>query len=518
MTYRQLTIDISPPANVYSTYRRLSYQPWYAIAEFVDNSTQNYLNFKRELDAVYKKEGVNKLRINIDYDNDKNTLVVQDNAHGMNFEEIQRAVKLNCPPPNTSGRCEYGMGLKTAACWFGTKWTIETVRLGSRTKYSCTVDVNDLPNINQHSINVKEISVKPEEHYSIVTIENLYKTIQGRTSGRIKDQLTSMYRRDISSSNIEIIWNGTPLKYVEPEYLTEKHRDGSKTQWQKGVQFTVFWEVEKRELHVNGWVAIRQVGKQRDAGFALFRRGRVVIGGPDKGYKPEDIFGQGNTFRSQRLIGELDLDDWPVTQAKDAFDWTGGLEDSFIDILKTKCKDYMEKAEDYRQRSEKTPITMQDMQAAGVETTRVFENKEFTKAIGAEISLPTPPPTANEVKEDIRQLRAMSEGPLNFTLPTVKGTWQFKLFWQSQNSDAHWMQVEYPSDTEIHIFLNSSHPFFEPYLKDYHMIELLQKFVLSLALAEKLSRNESADSKVDAADFRMHMNLVLRYAGKIRCG
>ena len=45
----QLTIDIRPAVSVYATYRRLSYQPWYAIAEFVDNSTQSYYDHRAEL-------------------------------------------------------------------------------------------------------------------------------------------------------------------------------------------------------------------------------------------------------------------------------------------------------------------------------------------------------------------------------------------------------------------------------------------------------------------------------------
>ena len=56
------------------------------------------------------------------------------------------------------------------------------------------------------------------------------------------------------------------------------------------------------------------------------------------------------------------MDDWPVTQAKDAFDWSGGLEDEFITCLRTVCKDYMDKCEDIRDPQKK--ITHVDMQLA----------------------------------------------------------------------------------------------------------------------------------------------------------
>ncbi|ODS42964.1 MAG: hypothetical protein MSIBF_06840 [Candidatus Altiarchaeales archaeon IMC4] len=515
MPNEQLTINIRPPVSVYSTYRRLSYLPWYAIAEFVDNSSQNYHDHKHELDKVYKREGVGKFTIKIQYDSDRNTLQIYDNANGMDFSELQRAVILNSPPADISGRCEFGMGLKTAACWFGRKWTIETKRLGLEEKYSVTVDVEDISHESDETLVVDATKAKPSEHYTIITIEGLYKPIKGRTAGRIKDQLSSIYRADLQIGGIEIWWNGTQLSFPQPPFLEEMQSDGSKTVWRKEISFQVPWDVEHKVLPVNGWIGIRIPASQRDAGFVLMRRGRVVIGGPEKGYKPEEIFGQGNSYRSQRLIGELNLDNWPVTQAKDAFDWTGGLEDVFIDLLKEKCKDYMEKAEGHRERK---PPAKEEMQEAASEIKKIFENPVFSSAIKTEISLPTPIPTPKQYTEDIKKIHSVSEGPLIFNLQLQNDQWIFKIYWQGQISDAHWMSVEYPSDTEIHIYLNSSHPFFEPYIDNLQMLELLQKFVLSLALAEKLARQSSKDNMIHAGDFRNYMNRVLRYASEIRGG
>lgn len=35
-------INIRPTTSVYATYKNIRYDPWTAIAEFVDNSTQSY--------------------------------------------------------------------------------------------------------------------------------------------------------------------------------------------------------------------------------------------------------------------------------------------------------------------------------------------------------------------------------------------------------------------------------------------------------------------------------------------
>ena len=37
----------------------------------------------------------------------------------------------------------------------------------------------------------------------------------------MKDQLGSMYREDLRSREIEILWNGEPISFEEPSFLEE---------------------------------------------------------------------------------------------------------------------------------------------------------------------------------------------------------------------------------------------------------------------------------------------------------
>jgi hypothetical protein len=98
------TINIRPESNVYATYRRLSYRPWYAIAEFVDNSTQNYYDHKDELLSVYQLDPNGScLSVSVIYDDEKRSLLISDNAYGMEMDELQRAVALNKPPKIDQG-------------------------------------------------------------------------------------------------------------------------------------------------------------------------------------------------------------------------------------------------------------------------------------------------------------------------------------------------------------------------------------------------------------------------------
>lgn len=507
-------VNIRPAVSVYATYRRLSYKPWYAIAEFVDNSTQNYYDHRERLLDAYRREGISgKLRIEVSYDHDRNTLTIQDNANGMNLEELTRAVVLDRPPPVPTGRSEYGMGLKTAACWFGTTWTIQTTRLGSGRELSVVVHIPDLVDKLQEELEVQEGPADPLSHFTKITIQGLYKPIRGRTTGRVRDQLGSMYRVDLRSCEVDILWNGVPITFDEPRFLEEDLGGDVKNVWRKEIVLNVPWEHEGKSLKTSGWVGIRTPGSQQDAGFALLRRGRVIVGGPGEGYKPVEIFGQGNTFRSQRLVGELHLDGWPVTQAKDAFDWSGGLEDNFIEALKRACQDYMDQAEGYRERVK--PITRTVMDVASERTRMVFADKRFGIAVSREIRFPDPPKTVAQEKANAAKAQSVSDGPIQYRLDVGMEVWTFRLHWQDQLSDAHWMQLSAVNQNEIDVFLNMAHPFFAPYLGNKDFIEILQKFVLALALAERMARETASNGLVNPSDFRMYMNKVLRRASEI---
>ena len=110
-----------------TSYRRLAYTPWHAIAEFIDNATQSYFDHRGELDEAYEREE-DSLEVSIVYDQDDEGqyLRISDNAMGISYGEMQRALHIGTPPPNPGGRSKYGMGLKTASSWLGNRWSVRT--------------------------------------------------------------------------------------------------------------------------------------------------------------------------------------------------------------------------------------------------------------------------------------------------------------------------------------------------------------------------------------------------------
>ena len=46
-------INIRPTSGVYATYKRLTYRPWTAITEFIDNTTQGFYDNRDRLMVNY---------------------------------------------------------------------------------------------------------------------------------------------------------------------------------------------------------------------------------------------------------------------------------------------------------------------------------------------------------------------------------------------------------------------------------------------------------------------------------
>ena len=184
-------LNIQPQAGVIGVFSRLNYKPWYAIAEFVDNSTQSFYSHQQELSA----HGINDVDISINYDSDNDVLTITDTAYGMEFDDFARAVKVDSPPEDKTGRNEFGMGLKTAASWFGDIWSVRSTQLGSIYEYNTEINIPKLRNNNVNIVEIKCTHVDPSTHGTTITIREVTKKIGSpRTKGKIVELLKSMYQ------------------------------------------------------------------------------------------------------------------------------------------------------------------------------------------------------------------------------------------------------------------------------------------------------------------------------------
>ena len=110
MTSPAIQLELGLP--VIQSYKRLSYTPWHAIAELVDNATQSYFNKREQLDEAFLSTG-ESLCIGIVYEREgAGMLRVSDNAMGMSYDELTNALKVGFPPENTAGEVQVWHGLE----------------------------------------------------------------------------------------------------------------------------------------------------------------------------------------------------------------------------------------------------------------------------------------------------------------------------------------------------------------------------------------------------------------------
>lgn len=509
------SINIRPTTSVYATYKNIRYDPWTAIAEFVDNSTQSYYDNIERLESTKYWHG---LTVDIEYKRDKingDRLIIRDDAYGMDFHDFKRAIMLDSPPKRKS-RSEFGMGLKTAACWFGKCWSVESVALGSGVKYKATVDVEALSKYKNEEITVEEIPCSTKEHGTIVTIWNLNRTLSGTQIGKTKDQLRGMYRTDLRSGKIKILYNAVGLVYETPKVLTEILPDGSEKVWKKDIDISFDFNGEAKRVY--GFIGILDEGSTSGAGFTLIRYGRVIVGGYENGYRPEEIFEKSNSYVYQRLFGELNLDGWRVTQTKDAFDLYGGLEDILIEKLKDECEDYRKKAKEYRKRPKVSINTGIETLVNTFSNAGVIDNAVITPipdgieinpsqlVIDQQIEESTVPSITTPDPADI-EIEGANGKRIVFSCNGEQYIFNFILKKDAPNS--RWLNIV-KSGEEYIIEWNIRHMFFKPYINDEHFLTIMEQFTFALALSEIEAMRLSVDGKIDPSSIRTRMNETLK--------
>jgi hypothetical protein len=518
------TINIRPTTGVYATYKNIKYDAWTAIAEFVDNSTQSYYDHENELRSL---DNWSSLNIYISYKKDEHGypyLEIKDNAYGMNFKDFQRAIVLDSRPEKPT-RSEFGMGLKTAACWFGLNWSVETVELNSGKKYKTTVDVERLSRTRDEEITYEEEDCEKSEHGTTVRIWNLNRKLFGRQIQNTKDKLRGMYRVDLGSEKIKIFYNGENglelLKFDPPKVFTEKLPDGTEKVWKKSVSFEVKSDDDKT-YHVNGFIGILDKGSTYGAGLTLIRRGRVIVGGYEDCYRPREVFSSSNTGVYQRLFGELNLDDWPVTQTKDSFDWYNGLENKLIDELVKVSEDFKRKASENKNPPKK-PLnvgidenTISDFANAGIIrkpsiTPIMCENDKVGYPV--QIRFPKTSGTISLFPE-VEEIPVVGSNNTQISFEISGRKYLLNYSIKKEDPEKKWLVVSRRENnvnaSEFDVDWNIAHPFFKPYFENQDVFDAMKKFVFALVLSEIEAIYTSSDNKIEPWDIREKMNETLK--------
>lgn len=486
-------VSIRPGVSMLSVLRHLRYQPWFALAEFVDNAIQSFLDYQTELRGVHGKDFHLEISIEID-PQDRGRIIIRDNAAGIHVGDFPRAFRPAEIPPDRSGLSEFGMGMKSAACWFAPNWSVRTSALGEPTVKLVSFDIERIVNDRIEELEVNVRAGKPETHFTEITLWNLHQCPTGRTIAKIKEHLADIYRVFLREKSLVLKLKGDDLRYEDPNVLLAQFFDennqpnGTKRIWRKDVSFD-FGD----DLKVHGFAALRDPGSTTHAGFSLFRRKRLIVGSADEKYRPQYIFGHSNDYVYQRLFGELHLEGFSITHTKDGFRWDEN-EQPFLELLRDRLNSVdlplLDQARNYRSRRSKNELKQVSDWVID-RTARTIQKKiepVLQDLATYTVQTTVPQQLANASLASRRVIDVQFEGR----------RWRIVVELTDDAAVGDWLELSEdvtkgePADGRelLGIRISLVHPFMERFASlDAERVEPLVRVGAALALAEKLARD-----------------------------
>jgi hypothetical protein len=477
-------------------FPHMKYQPWYALGELVDNAIQSYLSNKkalREIDPNFR------LTVEIDISGeDGGSITVTDHAAGIGAKDWERAFRVAEPPADATGLSQFGVGMKASCCWFAKNWSVRTTALGEDVVRSIAFDIPAIVASRDESLRVETEQTDLKSHFTVIEMTNLHRPVAARTIAKIRSYLGGIYRQFLRDDEITIIVKGEKVKFAEPAVLVAPRyndsRDGEPFTWRKDVDIRL--ESNRR---VQGFVAVRETGTARQGGLALFYRGKVVTGSGEEMYKPDDIYGGGNTFASQRLFGELHMDDFNVTYTKDALVWYDE-EEEFIEALRAEIDaeplPLLKQANGYRKRDpELAPDAVATKMLDSI--TDAFVAVEFgIEAATTEVTFGEPPPTQPTVAvtsagagEDDHDKDELTSVDRVIEVDFQGTTWRVDLRLVADEAITRWLSVEPVDSNGLVLTVNQAHPFMRSWCEiPGQELEPVWRVAIALGLAQEMAR------------------------------
>ena len=525
------TVPIRPGIGLYALFPSLRYTPWVALGEMVDNSIQSYQEHKDELIAL--NGPTYKLRIEINFSGGENpTIQIIDNAAGIYTNDIQRAFTPAMPRENQQGIGQYGIGMKSSACWYAKYFTVRTRALGEPFSRTVTFDIPKIISDELYELDIeKEDVTNPKAHGTRILMRNLNQPIPvAGAAGRVRSYLRSMYRDFLRTGELILMINGEVQEVTTTNWLKQPYwpTDRGPTD-DKIVEWIKDFEIELNESHVSdpektndkppkvrGWVGILDKGATKKAGLALVWRRKVVQGGgnlaesPDDLYRPGTIFGGSNSFERQRVLGELDVSELKVTSFKDAVVWKQDQEEELLKKIKAELNSgsnpLLKMAKNFRavENSKDTNAKIEETVDEVVESAiRALIDTNSEDGIGIDFELNT----KEEVPEPDRTNKTSVYQKVLTLIPQFKSNIVLEL--KSQGDDLSWLRVKQSSDQKKWtVTVNRDHPFMQSFtVADPDSLDPVLRIALAIAIAEIQGLSSGYES---AGFMRLAINDLLR--------
>lgn len=534
---RHFTVDIRPDVTSLRMFKSLSFTPWYALGEFIDNSiTSGLINWK---ELVQTNGRDYELEVRIKFNSQNNSLTISDNAAGITQGILQnRALRTGIPPEDTSiGLSRHGVGLKAAGLWWGNRITIDTFPLEERTGWRAVIDISS-------SDLTPEVEVQEIEYRgfpgTVVQVEGLGKKVpQTKTVSAIKAYLRSIYRAYLTDPiggeefKCSIYYEEDLLSFEAPKLLTapfwpDKEGPGSGEEaklWRSEVEIPL-----KSGLSVSGWYGILETMNRDLSGFFLHYRRKGIAGVAPlatddsedleeakdavsrAAYKPRKIFKQRGSYPDQSFIGEFDITGFGKSITTDSPLWSPEEESEFIEEISKHMNagNFNRMATNFRRNKE------------GMNRKRK-EKEEDRRALALiELGLSdhidhgiddNPMKSSIELSgEEISSLTTLAQASGELPMSIRDRSGHVHQFWVSMIEDRSkpFLGVKENVSSKVHqIVINMGHPSLDDLVVDHEVRNAIRRLSLSVGAAEVML------TSWDKYEIRQKMNEILSTLGKV---
>lgn len=478
-------VGIEIGQNVYSTFESLSNSVSNVLAEFIDNAIQSYRDNKEVLQANNPSYVLHiDIRINWNLDSEAraNSIIIRDNAAGINEVKYVDAFKPAIKPEDSTGLNEFGMGLKTAACWLGDTWSVVSKAYGEDDERTLIFDRNEVTENNLRELPVSSKKVDNTEHYTIVSISDLTSNAPlHKNAIKIKDELASIYRKFLRTKELYLTFCDEIVEYKEPEVLYAPFHstpDQAPILWKKEIN------VSFRKYKATGFIGLLKTMSGTQNGVVLLRRGRVILGADYNGrYHNRALCGQTGSPRYKRLFGELELEGFNVSFNKNDIrdkDNLDALLEAIVGELHTRDFDLIGQGDKYREDQTRKAVD---------KIVKTFNNQPKSGKKPIEISSEETDHTPTEStpsKDDI-----LNKYDQSFIVDGVEYGLSVQFIKTPNNYDIFWLDTSKSEENQLICNINVSHQFFEHFGEPRTDVVAIFK---SLAIAKFVTKNSTTDN------------------------
>lgn len=503
-------VSIKIQTGVYGQFRNLNNKVWFALAEYVDNAVQSFINNKARLQKANKGKYQFEVRIDIDWE--KDFIKIRDNAAGIDNKNFVRAFEPANIPIDNTGLHEFGMGMKTASIWLADLWSLRSAALDEGEERFVEFDLIKVLAEEREILKVKNTTTSKTTHFTELVLHKLSKNAPSSYQmDKIKRHLLSIYRKFIRTGDMKLLINDEELIYEEPEILKAPfytNPTSKPLEWKQSINFS------SGKYKVKGFIAILSTMSTSEInGLSLFRHGRVIEGSYDEKYRPKSICGNVGSPRYKRMFGELELEGFAVSFNKASFQEQEDLE-ALMEALKTEIshKDF-----DLYTQAEKfiKPKAPEDNKKVAKSIVTNFKKNVKQESLKAKVDNSIKAIENKSATSNNEKLAKKAEAiDSHEDIIDIKGDkYKLKMEFINETSITDLYSLEVTDDElfskKVTFKINLAHPFFTRFDKmkdedDYQPIILI---IRSLVLAEIFA---SSQGTKNAGNVRTNFNNFLR--------